>query len=302
MDDYQFHDILREIGRLLDRDLARAYRGGGSPTLIRFSAQDNMIRDDLELIFTFCCGQIRISVRADRLRPRGRRINGRQLAFGLARVVTDAILRVVPPNRPATEVHDHNLRLIQQALGEPTRYDCRVARVALAANDAWVRNDDWAHPDGHVAIERQQIAPLPEPQRVLLERRYREALNIAEGAWFEASSPISPEAEAKGWALLLEHLTDKQRVEVEKFKHFTVIGSNSKEEYLINTSGGTSFNISNKKRRMAYCFKPNGGLCKGDVYLSQKLALETREPEALRVANQATMPNIGPGAWWMAEP
>ncbi len=48
---------------------------------------------------------------------------------------------------------------------------------------------------------------------------------------------------------------------------------------------GPSFNIF-CENGMTYCFQPEGGLCPGDVYLTQKLALETRETEAIRVSNR----------------
>ena len=80
----------------------------------------------------------------------------------------------------------------------------------------------------------------------------------------------------------------KPRDQYEKHKWFEVCGSDTGNHYRIKH--GRQMNIDQvdgKGKRVAgFCFLPQGGLVAGDCMLAQKIALETREKEALAVANR----------------
>lgn len=132
--------------------------------------------------------------------------------------------------------------------------------------------------------------------------------HLLEGDWL-APPPRrpSPESEARGLALLKEWLSPAQRAEYEKLQHFEVRGCDTGARYRIRH--GTQMNIEqldrNGRRVCGWCFLPEGGLVAGDVMLAQKIALETNERAALKVANRIAQMSDGPyrpgGIMWMDE-
>jgi hypothetical protein len=94
-------------------------------------------------------------------------------------------------------------------------------------------------------------------------------------------------AEARGEQLLREWLSPEQRAQYERDKCFEVLGS-SGGSYRITERD--TFNVEQLDREgrciALLCFVPEGGLVKGDIMLAQKVALETNEPAARKVANR----------------
>jgi hypothetical protein len=95
------------------------------------------------------------------------------------------------------------------------------------------------------------------------------------------------EAGRKGTKLLREWLSPDQRVQYDKHNYFEVVGGATGTRYRIRQ--GRQMNVHQLDDKSAevcgLCFLPQGGLVAGDVMLAQKVALETNEREALRVAN-----------------
>jgi hypothetical protein len=99
--------------------------------------------------------------------------------------------------------------------------------------------------------------------------------------------PLSkPEHRAE--ALLNEWLCQEQRATLERHGYFEARGSHTSKRYRIRR--GRNMNIEELGEDGAHvapwCFGPVGHLPLGDVMLAQKLALETEEQAALRVANR----------------
>ncbi|KWV57077.1 hypothetical protein AS156_03530 [Bradyrhizobium macuxiense] len=92
--------------------------------------------------------------------------------------------------------------------------------------------------------------------------------------------------EARGAALLSRWLSSEQRSDLERYKRFDVVGSDSGKRYRI--CYGTSTNVYEMDDQgqivMGWCFRPVGRLVAGDVMLTQKIALETNERATLMVA------------------
>jgi hypothetical protein len=98
----------------------------------------------------------------------------------------------------------------------------------------------------------------------------------------------STEAQERGMRLLKENLSPAQRQQYEKHRYFEVIGGRTGKRYRIRY--GRMMNIDQLDKRgrhiCGWCFFPEGHLVAGDVMLTQKLALELFEAEALEVANR----------------
>jgi len=97
-----------------------------------------------------------------------------------------------------------------------------------------------------------------------------------------------PEADARGIKLLRENLTKAQLAQYDAKKYFDVTGSATGKTYRIKH--GRQQNIieynDDGKAVALWCFLPTGGLCAGDCMLAQKVALETDEKGALKIANR----------------
>lgn len=98
----------------------------------------------------------------------------------------------------------------------------------------------------------------------------------------------TPEAQAKGKALLIEHLTPDQRRDYEQHGYFHVTGNATGRTYRIKEGRQMNIDVLDKigRRRSGICFLPEGQLVNGDCMLAQKIALETMEDEALKIANK----------------
>jgi hypothetical protein len=116
---------------------------------------------------------------------------------------------------------------------------------------------------------------------------------LAEGArkaqalsdWFESVESIR---EARGMALLRAWLSAEQRAQFDATRSFEVTGCDSGKRYCIRYGTVTNVHeLDNSGHPVTgWCFVPSGGLVAGDVMLAQKIALETDEKAALKVANQ----------------
>jgi hypothetical protein len=95
-------------------------------------------------------------------------------------------------------------------------------------------------------------------------------------------------AQTKGDALLRSWLSSEQGHQWDSHGHFEAIGSHTGRRYRLRR--GKEMNVdeldSEGKIVAQWCFAPLGNLVIGDVVLAQKLALETMESEALRIANR----------------
>jgi hypothetical protein len=97
--------------------------------------------------------------------------------------------------------------------------------------------------------------------------------------------------EARGTKLLREWLSPDQRVQFDASKTFEVVGANSGKRYRISYGTGNNVHELDEAGRcvMGWCFVPSGYLVAGDVMLAQKIALETDEKVALKLANRFPM-------------
>jgi hypothetical protein len=147
---------------------------------------------------------------------------------------------------------------------------------------------------------RQLLRTAKERLRLFLSERGRRARVIRDSLWrqpgpIEPSSRFIPgfrhgyfESEERGLELLKEWLSPEQFAQYDAKSYFEVTGCHSGKRYRI--SHGTSMNIYELdgagRPRVGLCFVPQGYLVAGDVMLAQKIALETDERRALRVANK----------------
>jgi hypothetical protein len=100
-------------------------------------------------------------------------------------------------------------------------------------------------------------------------------------------------AERRGVALLRSWLTPEQAEQWDTRGSFDVIGCDTGRRFRITR--GTAMNIheldADGGTAAQWCFAPEGKLATGDVLLTQKIALETMEQQALALANtQASRP------------
>jgi len=96
--------------------------------------------------------------------------------------------------------------------------------------------------------------------------------------------PNTPEA--RGRRLLRDWLSASQRRQFDANEHFDVIGCDTGKTYRIFYDRAMNVHELDEAGRpkMGWCFLPKGYLVAGDVMLAQKIALETCETGALRVA------------------
>ena len=96
------------------------------------------------------------------------------------------------------------------------------------------------------------------------------------------------EREARGQNLLKEWLSSEQLEQYEAEKHFDVIGCHSGKRYRIRLGRVSNIHELDDRGRpkIGWCFIPVDCPIVGDVMLAQKIALETDEIGALRVARQ----------------
>jgi len=90
----------------------------------------------------------------------------------------------------------------------------------------------------------------------------------------------------KGLRLLREWLSPEQLAQYDAHNYFDVTGCHSGKRYRICHGRATNiYELDYAGRpRVGWCFIPKDRLVPGDVMLAQKIALETDESAALRVA------------------
>jgi hypothetical protein len=91
---------------------------------------------------------------------------------------------------------------------------------------------------------------------------------------------------SKSEILLREWLFPEQLAQYEAMGAFEVIGSKTGKRYRIQEGRQQNvYELDGKGRRIrGWCFMPKGNLAMGDVMLAQKIALETDEEWAIKVA------------------
>lgn len=89
--------------------------------------------------------------------------------------------------------------------------------------------------------------------------------------------------------LLIGHLSNEQKEQYKATEKFLVKGCHTGRIYRLDKS--PSYNIQCVLTEDRWCFVPAGNLQIGDVLLAQKIALETDEKAALKIANHR--PNGG---------
>ena len=108
-------------------------------------------------------------------------------------------------------------------------------------------------------------------------------------ACFEALAALGAaesKSEAKAKALLEEWLSSEQLIQYERNRWFEVVGSKTGKRYRIQEQQQQNvYELDAKGRPIrGWCFMPKGRLATGDVMLAQKIALETDENGAMKVA------------------
>jgi hypothetical protein len=98
------------------------------------------------------------------------------------------------------------------------------------------------------------------------------------------------EAEQKSIELLQSWLTKKQNQDFDKHSYFHVLGNVTCKKYRIERRSTFNVRELNNQNRVvrSLCFVPQGAYTTGDIMLAQKIMLEQREDEALRIANFST--------------
>lgn len=135
----------------------------------------------------------------------------------------------------------------------------------------WQRLRHWLQP---AEATTGNAAPPPDDHGRLL------------GWLFEPDEPTYVSAHRRGMRLLLENLTPQQRRTFERRRYFIVRGGDTGRYYRVRE--GRQLNIDEldgfNRTACVWCFHPADALVLGDVLLAQKVALETFEDEALRIA------------------
>jgi hypothetical protein len=115
------------------------------------------------------------------------------------------------------------------------------------------------------------------------------ALQAGPAACFEALAALGvaeSKSEAKAKALLKEWLSSEQLAQYERNRWFEVVGSETGKRYRIQERQQQNvYELDAKGRPIrGWCFMPKRRLATGDVMLARKIALETDEKGAMKVA------------------
>jgi hypothetical protein len=94
---------------------------------------------------------------------------------------------------------------------------------------------------------------------------------------------------ARGMKLLVKHLSPAQRAQYDRFNYFDVVGGITGRRYRIRHGQVMNVEVLDNAgyRTCALCFMPKGRLPVGDVMLAQKVALESFEAAAIKVAQMS---------------
>lgn len=202
--------------------------------------------------------------------------------------------------RRVARTEERALDAINRAVNPPVFVGVDLAwNDELAANDAWSRR----------AISMTEVASLQRAYLARLDEQTRRAFYEGEAAC--AADPASAfgdferfaalardrrqtetqrlrDAEARAMELFKSWLTPEQLAQFERDNFLEVIGGSTGRRYRI--ARGSVQNVFRIGPRdgapSGLCFAPRGALAIGDVMLAQKIALETDEEAALRVANR----------------
>jgi hypothetical protein len=144
---------------------------------------------------------------------------------------------------------------------------------------------------------RRDMQQMQDLRRLYNERRTEQAQQLAaqnayyggmRGESMAAQPAAHPAANSKSIALFKQWLSPDQLAQFEKDRFIEVIGSASGRRYRIKEAPMQNvYEIDRDGREiMGYCFGPEGAFAVGDVMLAQKIALETNELAAMKVAHK----------------
>jgi hypothetical protein len=164
-------------------------------------------------------------------------------------------------------------------------------RVDIEPNDYYRQAVTW--PD---VFERQRRRIAQQQQLVTEAERAR----FYGTSTFETSAPPvqkGPTPDQKAEALLKSWLSEAQLARYEKKGWFEVVGNVTGQRYRINKGRTSNVELIDAAGEKAgrICVVTKGALIECDLMLAQKVALETDELAALRVAN----PDGGEGAMFL---
>ena len=136
------------------------------------------------------------------------------------------------------------------------------------------------------SVDTNALVEGPALTATEVRARYIEAARLLQR---DRTHPAArTEADLRGEKLLREWLSPEQRAQYLANQHFDVRGEATGKRYRLVREA--SFNVIELddagRERARLCFLPAGGLVMGDQLLAQKVALETDERAALRVANR----------------
>lgn len=171
--------------------------------------------------------------------------------------------------------------------GEGTSFDLRSCAI------------NWVDPGEAAPVTATQIAQWNSGFEVI----QREVLGYAPIGFSETLFG-NEAARTKGQQLLREWLTPLQLAQYDRDRFFDVVGGTTGTRYRVREGRQQNvFELDSKSEQVCgLCFLPQGGLVAGDVMLAQKIALETDELAALRVANRfmdsrPRRPPVNSSAW-----
>lgn len=168
---------------------------------------------------------------------------------------------------------------------------CDASTTASTCSTVWMY---WNEESGQYTQAAQ-----PPPARVENEEQRAERLRQAEerAARWKAEAEESAKraeeerqrreaAEARAEKLLLEHLSDEQRADYRKHRHFVVHGRRAR--YRIRYGRAANIDVVNRDGRIShrYCAHPYECVPNPDTMLAQKLMLESDEDAFARIANR----------------
>lgn len=175
----------------------------------------------------------------------------------------------------------------------------RALTVAMVREAAEQIRRDMARPNGFVEYFGGSAAgsmrPIDQPQYA-----NRCDCLICRGFFPPDRAAIAARraAESRALALFKSWLSPQQLSQFEENNHIDVTGCDTGRRYRITK--GRQLNVMelrDGKPAKGLCFVPAGNLAVGDVMLAQKVALETRESEALAVAQPFHPNSLLPLIW-----
>ena len=94
--------------------------------------------------------------------------------------------------------------------------------------------------------------------------------------------------EERSLQLLRSWLSPKQTQQWDALSEFEVVGSHTETRYRIRRGKVMNVHELDQTGNIVahWCFAPKGDLALGDILLAQKIALETMERDALKMANR----------------